>query len=54
MYLDKQPTQRLNPEIFILNRIKNEEKFKVADSYDKKMRSIGNNAYCLRISKNLK
>ena len=44
MYSDKPLKEKINPEIFILSRIKNEEKFKVADSYDKKMRTIGTNA----------
>ncbi len=35
---------KINPEVFILNRIKNEEMFKKADSYDKKMKTIGTNA----------
>lgn len=45
MYVDSRVKTKLNPEIFIQTRIKNEEKFKVADSYDKKMKMIGSNAY---------
>ena len=45
MYTDKKSKTKLNPEIFINNRIKTEEKFKIAESYDKKMRDIGLNAY---------
>lgn len=45
MFSDKPPKTKTNPEILIQNRIKQEEKFKVADSYDKKMKTIGTNAY---------
>lgn len=45
MFPDKYVKRKLDPELFIKNRIKNEEKFKVSDMYDKKLKNIGVNAY---------
>jgi hypothetical protein len=44
MFSDKIVKQKIDPETFIKKRIKNEEKFMIADSYDKKMKTIGVNA----------